>query len=123
VSRFDLPGQLKLFDLVELPRPAHVVQGYRAPKPAQQGRVECRANGCSRPIDPQKLMCGKHWYMVPQEIRVEVYRHYRPGQGVEDASPAWWLAAAQAVEAVAAAEGRPIDNVFRRLLNSMRGTG
>lgn len=36
----------------------------------------CRANNCIEPLsDPWKLMCGKHWHMVPGPIKRLINRH------------------------------------------------
>ena len=35
---------------------------------------------CERPIDPSRLMCRVHWYMVPKEIRDEVWATWQSGR-------------------------------------------
>lgn len=46
----------------------------------------CHAEGCTVPVSPTMLMCGKHWFQVPKNLQREVWRHYRPGQE-EDKCP------------------------------------
>lgn len=71
----------------------------------------CHADGCRERVPPKMLMCKKHWKMVPQHLKDEVWAHYQPGQErLDDTSPAIsgdYLEAAQAaVDAVARLEGR-----------------
>lgn len=65
----------------------------------------CHAYHCETRVPPERLMCGKHWWMVPPEIRDRVWKHYRPGQ-CDDMNPSEeWIKAAQAArEAVLEAE-------------------
>jgi hypothetical protein len=46
-----------------------------------QQTARCSVPGCSRPIDPTRLMCRFHWYAVPKEIRDRVWATWRSGQG------------------------------------------
>lgn len=67
----------------------------------------CRAHGCSERILPSRLMCPRHWFMVPEALRKEVWKAYRPGQ--ENGSvltQAYLDAAADAINAVARQEGK-----------------
>lgn len=89
--------------------PPHVVRPLQ-----RDARVQCRAVACTALIRPELLMCARHWHAVPAPIRKRVWEHYRPGQGIGDALPGWWLAAAEAVEAVARMEGREPRNWFRQ---------
>ncbi|HEX9551842.1 MAG TPA: hypothetical protein VF983_01440 [Streptosporangiaceae bacterium] len=41
----------------------------------------CPIPRCSRQIDPSRLMCRSHWYMVPKELRDQVWATWRSGQG------------------------------------------
>jgi hypothetical protein len=40
----------------------------------------CHAIGCSEEVPPKKLMCLRHWRMVPDELKVKVYEAYVVGQ-------------------------------------------
>lgn len=40
----------------------------------------CHAIACGKPVKPELLMCGKHWRLVPKDLQINVWRHYRPGQ-------------------------------------------
>lgn len=40
----------------------------------------CHAEGCQVSVPPKRLMCGRHWMMVPIELRMPVLETYRPGQ-------------------------------------------
>lgn len=79
---------------------------------------ECCANGCLTGVPRHLLMCSKHWRMVPSAIQQRVYKHYRDEQLKEGGEPTdeWYAAAADAVEAVARAERKPLANPFRRIL-------
>lgn len=69
----------------------------------------CHAYGCTTEVRPTLLMCLTHWRMVPQGLKVLVWKHYRPGQcDDKDPSAAWHAAADRAIAAVAAAEGHSL---------------
>lgn len=69
----------------------------------------CHADGCNVPVPPSMLMCKKHWYMVPKDIRDAVWREYVPGQEVSKTpSENYMRAYRKAVNAVAAKEGRKL---------------
>jgi len=61
----------------------------------------CHARNCTTAVPPEKLMCLRHWRMVPKAIQREVWKHYRPGQ-CDDKKPseAWHRAADAAIAAV-----------------------
>ena len=44
----------------------------------------CPIPRCSCRIDPSRLMCRTHWYMVPKEHRDRVWATWRSGQGAFD---------------------------------------
>ncbi|KWU24721.1 hypothetical protein AS149_31745 [Burkholderia cenocepacia] len=73
----------------------------------------CHAKGCAVPVHPEKLMCGRHWRMVPRRLQLAVWRHYRAGQ-CEDKSPSreWLSAAHAAIDAVAALETSAQPTLF-----------
>lgn len=52
-------------------------RGHLAPLP-RPGR--CPIQGCGAPIDPTRLMCRSHWYLVPKQIRDRVWATWRSGQ-------------------------------------------
>lgn len=41
---------------------------------------KCHAVDCDAETPRWKLMCGKHWAMVPQSLRKQVLDHYERGQ-------------------------------------------
>jgi len=67
----------------------------------------CHARGCNVAVPPKRLMCRRHWFMVPREIRNRVWATYSPGQEITKTPSSQYLDAAfAAIEAVAKAEGR-----------------
>lgn len=40
----------------------------------------CHAAGCVVPVSPKMFMCKHHWFMLPEDIRLEVWMEYIPGQ-------------------------------------------
>lgn len=61
----------------------------------------CAVPRCERPIDPSRLMCRAHWYMVPKEVRDRVWATWRSGRAAH--SDEHRAAVRQAVVAVLAA--------------------
>lgn len=67
--------------------PARAVTGGRGRGPRGQlatlwsGVDWCPIKRCGRQIDPSRLMCRSHWYMVPKELRDQVWATWRSGQG------------------------------------------
>ena len=41
----------------------------------------CPIPGCGGQIDPSRLMCRRHWYLVPKRLRDHVWATWRSGQG------------------------------------------
>ena len=77
----------------------------------------CHANLCVFHCRPEHLMCPKHWAMVPEAVKADVYRHYRRGQCNDmRPSPEWIAAAKLAVALVAQAEGKPTSRAQKELL-------
>ena len=65
----------------------------------------CHAKGCTRIVPPSKLMCLRHWRMVPRELQRAVWATYRPGQESDKRPSREYLEAARAaIHAVAAKE-------------------
>jgi len=44
----------------------------------------CPVPGCGAEIDPSRLMCHVHWYLVPKQIRDRVWATWRSGRGTSD---------------------------------------
>lgn len=66
----------------------------------------CHALRCNTPVPELYLMCRRHWFMVPMDLRAAVLALYRPGQEVrKDPSEEYVNAAWAAVQAVADKEG------------------
>lgn len=82
----------------------------------------CDANHCGVVIDSSKGMCPAHWHMVPAEIQRRIYAaaraHRTSAQRLSsiDFLEAW----ADAVEVVAAKEGRLTRNAYRNLANMVK---
>lgn len=67
----------------------------------------CHAKGCNVKVDPSKLMCRRHWKLVPEPLRTAVWATYRRGQEIDKRPSPQYLAAAQAaIDAVAEREAR-----------------
>jgi len=65
----------------------------------------CHAVGCPVEVPPSLLMCRKHWYMVPADLRCAVWREYRRGQEIDkQPSEAYLRVMYQAIRAVAKKE-------------------
>ena len=70
----------------------------------------CHAKGCEVPVEPRKLMCGRHWRMVPRFLQYAIWKHYRPGQEIDKRPSVEYLEAMrQAINAVAVQEGRSLS--------------
>lgn len=67
----------------------------------------CHAEGCDLLVKPERLMCLRHWRMVPRELQRDVWAHYVAGQEKTKRPTREYLAAAAAaVAAVAEKESR-----------------
>lgn len=62
----------------------------------------CPADGCSLMVNTDKLMCYKHWKLVPEDIQKKVYRTYYAKQrnGTQANEQAHYDAMQEAIEAV-----------------------
>jgi hypothetical protein len=47
----------------------------------RSGADHCAVPHCDNQIDPSRLMCRTHWYMVPKNLRDRVWATWRSGQG------------------------------------------
>lgn len=68
------------------------------------GKHKCLARGCDEQLPASRLMCLRHWRMVPREIQDRIWKHYKRGQTLATAAPEWTSAAKDAIRAVAEAE-------------------
>lgn len=91
----------KLEDLVRFERRSRLYQG------SANMTHHCHAIGCEVRVPPEMLMCKRHWYMVPSDLRAKVWAAYRHGQ-CDDKNPSesWHKAADAAIIYVARKEGR-----------------
>jgi hypothetical protein len=42
----------------------------------------CHWPGCNKEVAPSLWGCSKHWYTLPINIRVKIWRTYMPGQEI-----------------------------------------
>ncbi len=45
------------------------------------GSLPCPVPGCSRQISKARLMCRRHWNLVPKELRDRVWATWQSGHG------------------------------------------
>ncbi len=70
------------------------------------GTHKCHAEGCDTRVAPAYLMCPRHWRMVPRDVQLRIWRHYREGQEQDKRPSVEYLAAFRdAVTAVAKKTG------------------
>lgn len=71
----------------------------------------CAVPQCARHVHRSRLMCRKHWYVVPKAIRDQVWATWRSGQGAfsteHKAAVVLAVAAVLAIEAAA----RPLGHL------------
>lgn len=91
---------------------------YSQPEPSRRSRCKlcgriagpepthaCHARRCEVDVPPSRLMCPRHWRMVPRALQVAVWAAYRDGQEIrKDPTPEYLRAAHAAIEAVDALE-------------------
>lgn len=67
----------------------------------------CPVAGCGDRIDRSRLMCRRHWYLVPRELRGRVWATWRSGDGAQGAEhqEAVLMAIAACHEALARRDG------------------
>jgi hypothetical protein len=51
------------------------------PTALREQASHCPVPGCGEQIDPSRLMCRRHWYLVPKHVRDLVWSTWRSGQG------------------------------------------
>ncbi|HEX9844160.1 MAG TPA: hypothetical protein VGC20_15485 [bacterium] len=68
----------------------------------------CHAKDCRVRVPRKRLMCRRHWFMVPLALRLDVLAAYRPGQETPGwrPSPDYLQAAREAVDAVAGSKAK-----------------
>ena len=72
----------------------------------------CHAAGCTQAVPRERLMCKRHWFMVPAAIRSCIWASYRPGQCDDwEITHEYAEAARTAVRAVAEKEGRSEEDI------------
>jgi hypothetical protein len=83
---------------------------------------QCDANHCAVEIDASKGMCQRHWQMVPRDVQQRIYAVARALKSRRErlSSVEFLEAWADAVEAVAAQEGRLTRNSFRNLAEMLK---
>lgn len=73
--------------------------GHEAPHKIDPAAHRCHAKGCTLKVPPERLMCKRHWFMVPRYLRDRIWATYQPGQcDTKDPSPEWLKAADAAIE-------------------------
>lgn len=67
----------------------------------------CHAVDCNERVLPSRLMCPRHWFMVPIPLRKRVWQTYKPGQEITKTPTAEYIKAARdAINSVAKIENR-----------------
>lgn len=59
----------------------------------------CHWTGCGVQVPPAMWGCKKHWFMLPQAIRDEIWRTFKPGQEVSATPSREYVAAVRKAEA------------------------
>lgn len=60
---------------------------------------KCAADGCAKIVASEMLMCRRHWFMVPKDLRGRVWAGYHRGMDAE-----YQVAVSAAVDEVARVE-------------------
>jgi hypothetical protein len=66
--------------------------------PASDRRHPCPGPGCATRIDRHRLMCLRHWRMVPRPLQAAIWRAWNGGRGA--GSPEHAEAILAAIDAV-----------------------
>jgi hypothetical protein len=73
---------------------------------------KCRAVNCKSYVDYNFLMCPRHWFMVPRNIRIAVTRSWRfVVDHKRRFTVNWWTAVEDAVAFVAEREGLSYEKI------------
>jgi hypothetical protein len=76
----------------------------------------CHAERCDTEGAPTLFMCPRHWAMVPPALRQGITSTYRPGQEIDKAPSAEYLAVATAaITAVAHKQSRTAPRTRRTI--------
>jgi len=84
------------------------------------GVRSCPIPGCGRQIDPSRLMCRRHWYTVPKELRDQVWATWRSGQAAFSREHRDAVSRAIAVVRAAAGQARDPTEVRSRQTSAAR---
>lgn len=76
-------------------------------------RHTCHAIGCSVDVPEKHLMCMRHWFMVPKNIREQVWATYRPGQEKEKNPTQAWMSGAKA--AIQSVRQQEMEKIYAEL--------
>lgn len=67
----------------------------------------CHAEGCSTDVPPAMFMCKRHWFMVPINLRNQIWALYEPGQEITKSPNNLYVKVAlAAIKAVAEKEAK-----------------
>ena len=58
----------------------------------------CHHPTCETAVAPEMLACKRHWFMLPEAIRKQIWRTYRPGQEKDKRPSRQWLDAFKQAE-------------------------
>lgn len=56
----------------------------------------CHALRCYAEVQPEKLMCLKHWNMLSVRLKLDIHKHYRKGQCKDKRPSRLFIASAKA---------------------------
>lgn len=59
----------------------------------------CHWPGCPKKVSPKLWGCRRHWFALPQRLRLKILAYYVPGQEIRKDPSKEYLAAAQEVQA------------------------
>jgi len=59
----------------------------------------CHWPGCEKQVPPAMWGCKKHWFMLPKELRDQIWKTFEPGQEVDCSPSREYVQAARAVQA------------------------
>lgn len=54
-----------------------------AKPPISTKNNNCKANGCWQEVTLERLMCSKHWFMVPKNMQMLIPKYYRQGRRID----------------------------------------
>lgn len=58
----------------------------------------CHWPGCDRDVPPAKWGCTRHWYALPAELRLKIWRTFQPGKEISKRPSTEYLAVAREVQ-------------------------